>query len=166
MNATAMRSFTLRIFILSGKQILYRAWSTTAGLEAWFLRQADFYSDKNEKRSSIDPAQKNDSYEWWWHGYPDDVSEKNKILSANGEDEFKFEFTQNSTVTITLKEEEEGTMVTLLQNNIPDEEDPAKHLYIQCQKGWTFYLANLKSILEGGIDLRNKDVNLTSVINA
>lgn len=30
----------------------------------------------------------------------------------------------------------------------------------------TFYLANLKSVLEGGLDLRNKNVNIPNVISA
>jgi hypothetical protein len=33
---------------------------------------------------------------------------------------------------------------------------------VQCQLGWTFYLANLKSVIEGGVDLRNKNVDLKS----
>jgi hypothetical protein len=33
-------------------------------------------------------------------------------------------------------------------------------------EGWVFYLANLKSFPEGGIDLRNKNEKLKSVINS
>jgi hypothetical protein len=32
--------------------------------------------------------------------------------------------------------------------------------------GWTFYLANLKSVLEGGLDLRNKNARLQRLVNA
>lgn len=32
-------------------------------------------------------------------------------------------------------------------------------------EGWTFYLTNLKSILEGGFNLRNKNNKLGDVVN-
>jgi len=41
-----------------------------------------------------------------------------------------------------------------------------QYFYVECGKGWTFYMANLKSILEGGHELRNKNINLHQVINA
>jgi hypothetical protein len=49
-----------------------------------------------------------------------------------------------------------------VQEHIPQESDPEKNLYVQCQLGWTFYLANLKAVMEGGKDLRNKRVELSS----
>jgi len=45
-------------------------------------------------------------------------------------------------------------------------ESEQRYFYIGCGKGWTFYMANLKSILEGGIDLRNKNAAIQNVINA
>ena len=44
--------------------------------------------------------------------------------------------------------------------------DEKLRLYIGCGEGWTFYLANLKSMLEGGIDLRNKNDKIKGVINS
>jgi hypothetical protein len=35
-----------------------------------------------------------------------------------------------------------------------------------CLGGWTFYLANLKSYLEGGVDLRNKNLALNNMVNS
>jgi hypothetical protein len=54
------------------------------------------------------------------------------------------------------------SIVELTQENIPIENDPAKNLFVHCQTGWTFYMANLKSVIEGGIDLRNKRLELSS----
>lgn len=45
-------------------------------------------------------------------------------------------------------------------------EDPARNLLVGCGEGWVFYLANLKSILEGGIDLRNKNDAIRNVLNS
>ena len=41
-----------------------------------------------------------------------------------------------------------------------------RYFYIECGKGWTFYLANLKAVLQGGVDLRNKNVLIQKVVNA
>jgi hypothetical protein len=41
-----------------------------------------------------------------------------------------------------------------------------QYFFIECGLGWTFYLANLKSILEGGLDLRNKNPEIQKMINA
>ena len=46
------------------------------------------------------------------------------------------------------------------------EEPQTRVVNVGCKTGWTFYLANLKSLLEGGIDLRNKDELLKDVINS
>jgi len=54
----------------------------------------------------------------------------------------------------------------LTQENIPEDNNPASNLLVGCVEGWTFYLANLKSYLQGGIDLRNKNVNIQGVINS
>jgi hypothetical protein len=33
-------------------------------------------------------------------------------------------------------------------------------------KGWIFYMINLKSVLEGGLDMRNRKVELKNVLTA
>jgi hypothetical protein len=56
--------------------------------------------------------------------------------------------------------------VNLHQYNIPDDDESKALYFVGCGEGWTFYLANLKSILEGGIDLRNKNVSINNVVNS
>jgi hypothetical protein len=47
-----------------------------------------------------------------------------------------------------------------------EDETEQQYFYMECDKGWTFYLTNLKSVLEGGLDMRNKNLNIQQVINA
>jgi len=141
---------------------LYEAWATTEGLEKWFLRKANFYTIPRRTRDPEEFIMKEDTYEWYWHGYGDDTSEKGQILEANGTDLLKFTFSGGSIVTVSLYSRNGVSIVELVQENIPEESDPSKNLFVQCQVGWTFYLANLKSILEGGIDLRNKSMVVSS----
>jgi uncharacterized protein YndB with AHSA1/START domain len=141
---------------------LYEAWATPAGLEKWFLRKADFYTVPQRLRGPEEFIMAEDTYEWFWHGYNDDTFEKGQILEANGTDFLKFTFSGGSIVSVNLVSRNGVSIVELTQENIPEESDPSKNLFVQCQIGWTFYMANLKSVIEGGIDLRNKRLEVKS----
>lgn len=141
---------------------LYEAWTTTEGLERWFLRKADFFTVAGRLRGPEEFISKEDTYEWYWHGYNDDNFEKGQILEANGTDFLKFTFSGGSIVSVNIQSRNGISLIELIQENIPEESDPSKSLFVQCQLGWTFYLANLKSIIEGGIDLRNKKLEVSS----
>jgi len=141
---------------------LYEAWATPAGLEKWFLRKADFYAIAGRLREPEEFILKEDTYEWNWHGWDDSTCEKGEILEANGADMIKFTFANDNMVTVQISSRNGVSIVELTQENIALEEDPSKNLFVQCQVGWTFYFANLKSVLEGGIDLRNKKLEVSS----
>jgi len=141
---------------------IYEAWATSAGLEKWFLRKADFYAIAGRLREPDEFIKKEDTYSWYWHGYDDNAVENGQVLENNGSDLLKFTFSGGSIVTVDIQSKYGLTVVELTQENIPEELDPSKNLFVQCQIGWTFYLANLKSIIEGGNDLRNKRLDVAS----
>jgi uncharacterized protein YndB with AHSA1/START domain len=154
--------FTIKADFNTDVRRIYQAWTTPAGLESWFLRKANFYAIAGRLREPHESILKEDVYEWYWHGFGDDVMEKGEVLEVNSIDFVKFTFTGGSIVSISLKMENGLAMLELVQENIPEESDPSKNLYVQCQVGWTFYLANLKSVVEGGVDLRNKRIGIDS----
>ena len=126
-----------------------------------------FISTKNHnQRNPSEFIQKGDRYTWLWHGYNDETDEHNDILEANGFDTISFVFAGHCIVTITIGMLGNETIVQLTQENIPTGEDGKADIHIGCMEGWTFYMANLKSILEGGIDLRNRSLNVGKVINS
>ena len=141
---------------------LYEAWATPAGLEKWFLRKADFYAIAGRLREPDEFILKEDTYEWYWYGWDDSTVEKGQVLEANGTDLVKFTFANDNIVTVQISSRNGVSIVELTQENIALEEDPSKNLFVQCQVGWTFYMANLKSVLEGGVDLRNKKLEVSS----
>lgn len=159
-------SFTLRIPVKADVQKVYERWTTREGLESWFLRKAEFTRPDGIVRHKESSAKKGDRYEWLWHGYGDEDVERREVLEANGKDLFQFVFSGDCIVTISIYKEQNQTIVELKQENIPLDEDPKRNLCLNCSGGWTFYMTNLKSILEGGLDLRNKDVSIKSVVNA
>ena len=158
--------FVVRIPINASIQDLYTAWSTRSGIEHWFLRMSEYKSPEGVLRGDDENVQKGDVYAWRWHGWPDEVEEHGEILACNGNDYFKFSFGDAGICTVMIKEEAGQTILELTQTNIPIDEHGKQYWHVGCKTGWTFHLTNMKSIFEGGMDLRNKDETVKHVINA
>lgn len=158
--------FTVKINIKASTKAVYEAWVIPALLEEWFLRQALFRTPYDTVRERTSQIQAGDAYEWLWHGYTDESVEKRKVIEADGHTKIQFEFSGNTLVTVDIGTVLDETIVMLTQENIPDTEEGRVNYHIGCMNGWTFYLTNLKSYLEGGIDLRNRNTAFTGVINS
>lgn len=166
MSAYDWSKFELRIPVRALPAEIYRCLATPAGIESWFLRSAKYFTTANQLRAPGEFVETGDRYTWLWYGYDDDTVEHNDILEANGNDTLSFVFAGNCIVTITIGMLDDETIVQLTQENIPTGEEGRSEIHVGCMQGWTFYLTNLKSILEGGIDLRNRNVLIGKVVNA
>lgn len=164
MDNSLWNKFSQSIPIKATKKDIYTAWATSEGIINWFLRKCTYWDDDGQLLSSSTPINKG-SYHWIWHGHPDTTFEKNEVLESNGLDFFKFGF-EGCVVTIQIEDKVNYCLLTLTQDQIVFDENPNENLYVQCGFGWTFYLTNLKSVLEGGLDLRNKDMDLKGVLTA
>jgi uncharacterized protein YndB with AHSA1/START domain len=158
--------FTVRIPVNASAEKIFKAWTTPAGLEYFFLRSAVFTSKDDDVRKADEAVQVGDSYRWMWWGYGDDTDEKGMVLEQNERDRFKFSFGKAGDVTVSIDNADGERIVTLTQENIPTDDKGFRDYYIGCKGGWTFYLANLKSVLEGGIDLRNRNEKIGEVISS
>jgi len=155
--------FTLRIAIKANLEIIYNAWTKASEIEKWFLSEAEF-SDENQVVLEKDRAVlKGDNYKWIWYLY-DDI-ERGKIIEANNVDLLQFTFAGNCLVEIKLRKEFEYVIVELTQKNIPTDDSSKRNIRLGCHNGWSFYLLNLKSVYEGGLDLRNKDNRFKPMLN-
>jgi uncharacterized protein YndB with AHSA1/START domain len=157
--------FKLRVNINAPVEKAYAAWATPEGLESWFLRKADLSNGRGRLQPG-DKAQKGDEYEFRWHGHPESVSHKGKILSADGKSQFNFTFSQDLPVSVSVYREQDETIVELIEQFDPTDQEVARKHYLGNMKGWIFFLINLKSVLEGGLDMRNRKVELTNVLTA
>jgi uncharacterized protein YndB with AHSA1/START domain len=155
--------FTLRIGIEASQQAIYDAWTSKELIELWFLRKAETKNNKGVEKDCFAKFEEGDSYTWSWYGY--DAEESGSILASNGTDAFGFSFGKAGDCYIRIYEEEGENIMELSQINIPTDERSQHEFHLGCKMGWTFYLSNLKSILEGGSDLRNKNERLTRVLN-
>jgi len=148
-------SFTKRIAIKAPLKQLYEAWTTASGIERWFLSAAEYRDSDGQMVPRTSLLTEGCAYTWKWYLY--DVAENGKITAANGTDFLQFTFAGECLVDIRLTQQDEYVLVELRQHNIPTDERSKQDIRLGCATGWAFYLVNLKSVYEGGLDLRNKD---------
>jgi hypothetical protein len=148
--------FTVRQLIKSNKEEIEKAFTTPGGLESWFLRLAEFTGPSGKVRKRSETVQPSDGYKWMWHGYPDSVIETGTVLVPEKHDIIRFIFGKAGTVAIKIHYDIDYQILELNQSSIPVHEEAKVNWHVGCKTGWTFYLLNLKSVLEGGHDLRNK----------
>ena len=155
--------FTKRIAVKCDITTMYSAWAKSGELERWFLSNAVYF---DEYQNMIDPnsqTQTGYTYAWDWHLYP--ITEHGKIIEANNKDLLRFSFAEDCEVEIRLTISGDHTIVELTQKNIPTDDRSKEKIRLGCASGWAFYLVNLKSIYEGGLDLRNKTPELKHMLN-
>lgn len=153
-------NFTIKQVVNASNKKIEACFTTQSGLEAWFLRLAEFKNPGGIKRKQNESIEAFDTYKWMWHGYPDSVSETGEILTPAPDEIIRFKFGQAGIVAVRIIEQENVKLIELRQSQIPASEQAKVAWHLGCKTGWTFYLLNLKSILEGGLDLRNKNNNL------
>lgn len=154
-------SFTKRISIRVTQEKIFKHFIFQELLEKWFLSSAEFYNFAGEIRSRDSIIQSGDTYRWRWYG-SDNLAE-GKIIE-NKEGYLKFTFL-DCMVEVGIKREEDENILVLTQSEIPLDEQARLNYYVGCTRGCNFYMTNLKSILEGGKDLRNRNSDLSNVIN-
>ena len=157
--------FKLRVNTTATVEAAYAAVATPAGLESWFLRDANITTG-GKRRSGPEKIQKGDEYHFQWYGHPDTLRHLGRYLSADGKSVISFTFSQDLPVTISIYRECDETIIELAETFDPTVEEVARNHYLGNMKGWIFFLVNLKSILEGGIDMRNRKVELKNVLTA
>lgn len=163
MNNFDWTSFTKRIAVKAALADIYKAWTVPADLEEWFLERADFRTASGAPPERNQPVPGGTQYDWYW--YLDNNPLQGKILEANGKDFIQFTFEGNSLVDVSLSTLDEYVLIELRHYNIPLDDHSKQYIRLGCSSGWAFYLHNLKSVYEGGIDLRNKDPKLGVMIN-
>ena len=155
----------MRINTTASVEKAFKAVATPGGLESWFLREAGVQLAESPGQRGT-KIKKGDEYYFQWHGHPDTMRHAGKFLSTDGKSVISFTFSQDLPVTISIYRECEETIVELAETFDPTVEEVARNHYLGNMKGWIFYLINLKSILEGGLDMRNRKVELKNVLTA
>lgn len=139
--------FVLRIYIKASPEKVFKAWTHDKTVSKWFT-----------EKTIIEPRKGGRIYFEWLAG--DKLDTKVKQITKNKK--FVFPFGKNNLeVTVAFKKAGKGTICELRQYNIKTDEASKWSVHRGCIQGWTFFMANLKSYLEHGIDLRDHDPKRT-----
>lgn len=150
-------TFTRRIIIAKDIDQVFNAWVVEGQMEKWFLKSAKFIRNgaflKSGETSSTD-----DSYEWIWHTWPENV-QIGSVLEVKKNEKFSFTFSPAGNVHVDfIKRSETSTEVILTQSEIPAEGENWYNYFYGCTMGWSFWLVNLKAFLEHQIVLDQREI--------
>lgn len=135
--------FKLRIFINKPVSKVFNAWTDDRIVSRWFT-----------EKTIIEPRKNGRIYFEWLAGDKMD----DKIISISKNRRFTFPFGRHGErVAVSFKKDGRGTICELRQFNMKTTPKARWTMHRGCIQGWTFFLANLKSYLEYGIDLRSHD---------
>ena len=153
----------MKILVKTTMNDVYRAWTSSGELERWFAKKATFFSPDRQVLPPGELAVSGSRYQMSYH-LQDEV-ENGKFWEANGNDHLRFSFAGDCVVDVKLQEKYNWIMVDLHMTEIPTDDISKQEIRLGYYKKWSFYLVNLKSVLEGGLDLRNKDENFKPMLN-
>ncbi len=133
--------FTLKAAVKASPSKVFKLWADEKEICKWFLSGA-----------KID-LRKGGEYEWTWlPGFTD----KGKFLNVRKNSNIRFTFA-GSICDVSFKKDKRGCLIVLRQYKIPTDERNKVGTYLSCSLGWSFFLANLKSVIEHKADLRERD---------
>ena len=155
--------FTRKIAIKAAITDIYNAWTKASEIEKWFLRNADSFDGDKKLVSKNQNVRKGFTYLWSWYLY--DIVEGGSFTEANDKDFIQFTFAGNCLVDIKLSSVDDFVIVELTQRDIPTDDESKQNVRLGCDSGWSFFLVNLKSFYENGVDLRNKNNSHKGMIN-
>ena len=162
--------FKKEVFIKAKLEDVYNAWAVPNEIIKWFIAEADYTTEDDVQRDQLAPIDQGDSYHWRWH---QDLEASGIVHEVIPNERITFTFGKRSPnsnedvlVDVEITAEADGyTKLSLLQHNMPD--TPYGHRYhLSCNLGWSFFMTNLKGLLEHGVDLREKNRNRADAARA
>ena len=153
--------FKKQIFIEAEKEAVFQAWAVPEKIVQWFIAEADYTVADTSPRNAAEAVAAGDSYHWRWH---QDLEAQGDIIEVVENERLRFTFgnkTPNSDekiiVTVQVKEVANATLLELTQENMVLSDQAQVYWHMGCNLGWSFFMTNLKGLLEHGIDLRETD---------
>ena len=140
------------IYVEAPKESLYAALATAKGVIGWCSMEAVLTDADGEALPPGEAAVAGGGFKYIWHtGH----TESGEFLEANGVDRLRYTFGEGILVTMTLEDTEDGSVLVRLAQTHDRSDEENLRIMLGFKEGWAFYLTNLKSVLEGGLDLRD-----------
>lgn len=172
--------FKLGVYIRCRPDDLFALWASGEGLAKWFLRDGSFAPSEGRpakgKKSRPAPfpadqvrhegeiCQANDRYLWEWY-YDGGTSGEGWILEVRPPTRLRFTFGAEMEVEVSIRKQGAWCVVELRQTGIPDTPQGRWEMHMGCRVAWAFFLTNLKSVAERGLDLRETERSRTRLLH-
>ncbi len=135
--------FKLKIEIEVKPEKVYEAWTDAESLMSWFPVTAEIVPKKGGRL-----------YLEWLGG---DKLEA-KVIAARKPYSLIIPFgAKGEELKVSIRKNGTGSICELHQYNMKTDPKTRVEMHMGCISGWVFFLTNLKSVLEHGIDLRGTD---------
>lgn len=156
------KRFTHGIYINAPAEKIFVFIATAAGISKWFIGKAKYYYKESNIRLGNEFAQKGDSYLWNWQNKALEL--KGMITESVENKFFGFTFSPLYIVSVSLYSGGNNTRLSLT-HEYQDSSVRDDFNYLNCCTCWVFFLTNLKSVIEHGIDLRETEMTDEILIN-
>ena len=151
MNSYDWSQFHVRMYYLAPLTQVFRYFSTTEGLESFFIYKAVHTSKNGTFRQPDEQVQTGDTYHWT---YVHDFAHGGEFLLVESNRLVRFTF-GSMTVDIHFRNVDGATEVDLHQTNCATVDPDRAWQHVNCRSCWIYFLTNLRSIIAGGPDIRD-----------
>jgi uncharacterized protein YndB with AHSA1/START domain len=147
-------AFTVHFYYRATRDEVFRAWATAAGLSGFFIGSARHAAPGGGVRAQDEVVAAGDTYAWaFLHG----LSLTGTFLACVPGERVAFTFGDAMQVDVTLRSVGDQVEVRLHQTGCGQDESARAWQHLNCRSCWVYFLTNLKSVLEHGVDLRDHD---------
>ncbi|MHA2028140.1 MAG: SRPBCC family protein [Candidatus Kariarchaeaceae archaeon] len=153
--------FERKIYIKAPLQQVFDHWVQPDPITTWFIKHATYITPEGTKRKNFESVQTGDKYKWEWH---QDLTANGEVLEVIPHKLFRFTFgdkekgsSEKVEVNIEFGAEGDESYFTLTQHNMGGPDLDRAQYHLSCNMGWSFFMTNMKALLEHGVDLRETD---------
>ena len=144
--------FDLHVAIDAEPERILEVWSTVDGMESFFVEMMRITRPNGVERATDERAEPGDKFVWRWQNGRRVLG---KYCEPQADNEVRFTFGE-SKICISVKPYRGGSLLRLKQYDIPETEEARMHIHANCRGGWVYFLTVLKTLLEKGVDGRDK----------
>ena len=145
-------SFDVYLYLEAAPADVLRYWQTVEGFTQFFVAEM---TACNENDVELNDAMLTPGTRYSWRGIHDYAGEGQFLEMTDASVEFSFGGRYH--VGVRATPQGTGTCLHLRQSGIGEEEGEQVHGSLNCRSCWIYFLVNLKSVVEFGVDLRDQN---------
>lgn len=149
--------FHVHMYYRASLEEVFRRFATPAGLASFYIDEATFTDADGRRRQSDEQYRAGDAYHF---EYVHDYRHGGEVLEVVDGQLVRFTFGPCE-VAIRFRTVEgaggSAVEVDLHQTGCPLEDPERAWLHLNCRSCWIYFFTNLRSVLAGGPDIRDRD---------